>query len=42
MGSLAGEVQNPKRTFFVGTLLTMLLVTITYALPVFSMVQVGC
>lgn len=33
LGCLAGEVKDPRTTFINGTLVTMLLVTITFALP---------
>ena len=38
-GSFAGEVVNPERTFVVGTLLTMLMVLVTYFLPLLLAVQ---
>lgn len=34
-GCLAGEVENPAKTYVLGTLLTTLFVTLSYALPVF-------
>jgi amino acid transporter len=39
--TVAGEVENPQRTYPVGIILTMLLVAIDYATPVFAMSRTG-
>lgn len=39
LGCIAGEVKNPGRTYIVGSLLTLVLVTATYGLPVLIGVQ---
>lgn len=40
LGCIAGEVQNPARTYLTGSLATIALVTITYVIPVLTCVQV--
>jgi amino acid transporter len=35
LGCIAGEVINPKRTFFLGTVITMAFVTVSYTLTLF-------
>ena len=39
--TVAGEVENPQRTYPVGIILTMLLVAIDYSTPVFAMSRTG-
>lgn len=39
--TVAGEVENPQRTYPVGIILTMLLVAIDYSTPVFAMSRSG-
>jgi amino acid transporter len=40
LGCIAGEVKNPHSTYVRGTLLALLLITITYIFPVFTASQV--
>lgn len=40
LGCLAGEVKDPSRTYVRGTFLTLVLVTLTYIVPVFAASQV--
>ena len=39
--TIAGEVENPQRTYPVGIILTMVLVAIDYSTPVFAMSRTG-
>lgn len=39
--TVAGEVENPQRTYPVGIILTMLLVAIDYSMPVFAVSRTG-
>ena len=39
--TVAGEVENPQRTYPVGIILTMLLVAIDYSMPIFAMSRTG-
>jgi amino acid transporter len=40
LGCIAGEVQNPSKTYLRGSLITIVLVTLTYVVPVLSAIQV--
>ena len=40
LGCMAGEVQNPAKTYIRGSLICIIMVTITYVLPVLTCVQV--
>jgi amino acid transporter len=41
LGCIAGEVQNPSKTYIRGSLVTICMVTFTYVIPVLTSVQVS-